>query len=163
MPILLLSSLAWAADLTAEASLQAYPHDLAGGAAFRLERDGGAFLSAEARSLVEGEWIGRATAGFDLFGGSDGFDLTLGLFLGSTGQWWEPSVRAHPTAGFELGIGFECGALRGRYRHADGFRGPLEYRLTENEWRLGFAVFDTVEIWCERFGVGFGSAPLTLA
>jgi hypothetical protein len=28
---------------------------------------------------------------------------------------------------------------------------------------VDLAVFDTVEIWCERFGVGFGSAPLTLA
>ncbi len=27
---------------------------------------------------------------------------------------------------------------------------------------VDLAVFDTVEIWCERFGVGFGSAPLTL-
>ncbi|MEL6344038.1 MAG: hypothetical protein AAFV53_13040 [Myxococcota bacterium] len=134
-----------AEEISAEAVLQSSPQDgLVSGFGARLD-SGGAFLSLDGRGAAEGNWIGRATAGFDLFGDSDTIDLTLGLFLGTTGDWGAPSVQMAGTAGFEVGVGANIGPLRARYRHADGFRGPLESRLTEDEFRVGYRIFGTVE------------------
>lgn len=100
---------------------------------------GSAFIAAEGRSIFGGHWIGRGTIGLDLFGGSEVIDLTGGLFLGTTGSWAPVGLSTvDPTAGLELGIGVNAGPVRARYRHANGFTGPLEEHLTENEWRLGF-------------------------
>jgi len=136
-----------AEEFSAEAFLQATPAEgLASGLGARLD-GGSTFLSLEGRGGMYGTWTGRATAGLDVFGRSDRFDLTLGLFLGTNGSTAEPSIEAAGTAGFELGLGVHLGSLHGRYRHADGFRGPLESRLTEDEWRLGYRMFDTVEVF----------------
>ncbi len=112
------------------------------GAGARLHPGRSAFLNLEARGLVGDHWIGRGTIGLDLFGGWEAFDLTGGLFLGTTGAWAPVSIDTAiaPTAGLELGVGVNLGPIRARYRHADGFKGPLESHLTENEWRLGYQV-----------------------
>jgi hypothetical protein len=39
------------------------------------------------------------------------------------------------------------GPLSLRYRHLDGFRGPLESRLTENEVRLSFQMLNTINVF----------------
>lgn len=138
---------AQADEISAEVLMQASPQDgLVTGFGARL--DGGkAFLSMDGRGAAEGMWIGRATGGVDLFGDSERVDMTLGLFLGTVGDWGDPSVQMAGTAGFEFGLGAHIGPLHARYRHADGFRGPLESRLTENEVRLGYRMFDTVELF----------------
>lgn len=139
---LLLSAPAFAGD-GADVTLEAYGQQMFGdgaglGLGARLQ-PGSAFVAAEGRGLVGGHWIGRGTIGFDLFGGSETLDLTGGLFLGTTGGWAPVGLSGiDPTAGLELGLGVNLGPVRARYRHADGFRGPLEEHLTENEWRLGF-------------------------
>ena len=154
--ILALLATAQADEISAEMLLQGSPQEgLLTGAGARL--DGGkAFLSMEGRSAVEGVWIGRATGGIDLFGGTDRLDMTLGLFLGTTGDWADPSMQLAGTAGFELGLGGAVGPLHVRYRHADGFRGPLEERLTEDELRLGYRMLGTVELFGQylRFNPG---------
>ncbi|NOY24827.1 MAG: hypothetical protein GXP62_03050 [Oligoflexia bacterium] len=139
---LLLSGPAARADT--DVILEAYGQQLTGdglglGLGGRVQATRAAFLSVEGRGTVGGTWLGRGTVGLDLFGGSETIDLTLGLFLGTTGSW-DPLLAnpVDPTAGFELGLGLNLGPVRGRYRHADGFRGPLEYRLTQNDWRLGY-------------------------
>lgn len=144
--MLALMGSAQADEISAEVLLQASPQDgLVSGVGARLD-GGSAFLSMDARGAAEGNWIGRATAGLDLLG-SDRVDLTLGLFLGTVGNWGDPSIQMAGTAGFEFGLGANVGPLHARYRHADGFRGPLESRLTENEVRLGYRMFDTVEVF----------------
>ncbi len=141
-----LSAAAQADEISAEAYLQATPTEgLASGLGLRL--DGGrTFLSLEGRGGTS-VWIGRVTGGLDLLGSSERFDLTAGLFLGTTGDLADPSISTAGTAGFELGLGANFGALHVRYRHADGFRGPLESRLTEDEWRVGYRLLDTVELF----------------
>jgi hypothetical protein len=138
---------ALASDVAAEASLQHLPQGVAPGVGARLVGERGTFLSAEGRAFGDATWTGRATAGVDVFGCQDGLDVTLGLFLGSAGAVEDVSISADPTAGFEVGVGVGLGSLHGRFRHADGFRGPLEAWFTENEWRLGFRVLDRAEVF----------------
>lgn len=143
-------------EISAEGYLQATPTgELASGLGARLD-SGGAFLSLEGRAQPEGLWIGRATGGVDLFGSSDRIDLTLGLFLGTTGSTLDPSIETAGTAGFEFGLGGNFGPLRARYRHANGFKGPLESHLSENEFRLGYRVLGNVELFGQhvRFNPG---------
>jgi len=124
-------------------TVEAYGQQVVGegpavGLGARLHPTRATFVVAEGRGAVGGHWIGRGTVGLDLLGASKTLDFTLGLFLGTTGSWAPIGMNTiDPTAGFELGLGLNVGPVRGRYRHADGFRGPLESRLTENEWRLG--------------------------
>jgi len=159
MMLLLIAALsgdAQANEISGEVLMQASPQDgLVTGVGAQL--DGGrTFLSMEGRGAADGNWIGRATGGIDLFGGSDRLDLTLGVFLGTVGNWGDPSISMAGTAGFAFGLGTNIGPLRARYRHADGFRGPLESRLTENEVRVGYRMFDTVEVFGQyiRFNPG---------
>lgn len=142
-----LSGGAQAETITAEVLLQASPQDgLVSGVGGRLE-GGAAFVSMEGRGAMGGNWIGRATGGIDVFGDAERFDLTLGLFLGTTGNWEDASVTMAGTGGFEFGLGTSVGPLSLRYRHLDGFRGPLESRLTENEVRLTWELLNTVNLF----------------
>jgi hypothetical protein len=143
-------------EISAEVFLQATPTgDLATGLGARLD-SGGAFLALEGRGEAEGIWVGRATGGIDLFGSSERLDLTLGLFLGTTGSTSYPSIETAGTAGFEVGLGGNFGPLRTRYRHASGFSGPLKSRLTEDEVRVGYRVLNTAELFGQyvRFNPG---------
>ena len=156
MMMTMLVGSASADEISAEGYLQVTPSgELASGLGARLD-SGSAFLSLEGRGATEGNWVGRATGGIDLFSGSDRFDLTLGLFLGTTGSTLDPSVETAGTAGFEFGFGGNVGPLRARYRHADGFKGPLETHLTEDEFRLGYLAFNTIEFFGQyvRFNPG---------
>ena len=138
---------AQAEDVTAELLLQASPQDgLVSGFGARLEGDS-AFFSVDGRGATGGSWIGRASGGVDVFGESERFDLTLGLFLGTTGSWDDAAIAMAGTGGFEFGVGTAVGPLSLRYRHLDGFRGPLESRLTENEFRLSFQMLNTINVF----------------
>ena len=142
-----LTAPAAADDVSAEIFLQATPtQQVATGVGARLSA-GSPFVGVDAIGYSDGEWLGRGTAGLDLFGGSEAFDLTLGLFLGSVGNWVEPSLNAQFSAGFELGLGARVGPLHGRFRRVDGFTGPLEDRLTQNEARIGWIFGDKVEVF----------------
>lgn len=125
----------------------------------RLGAGGAGFLGADVRLSDRASWIGRGTVGLDVLESSETLDLTLGLFLGTTG-WMKPLAASavDPTAGFELGFGLNLGPVRGRYRHLDGFRGPLEARLTEDEWRLGFEI-GTVQIFGQHTRFNPGEEP----
>lgn len=114
------------------------------GARAEGKRDG--YLLVAARVAPTGNWLGRAGIGVDLFGGRDGLDLKLGLFLGATGNAREPSIFGRPTAGAELQFGGQIGRVYGWFRHLNGFSGVLENHLTENELRIGFELTDHVRI-----------------
>ncbi len=116
---------------------------------FRLLGERGGFLALEGRTVFEEGWMGRGTVGLDLFGGSDGFDLTLGAFLGSHGTFCEPVVAVSPAVGFEFGIGIGIGPVRGRYRHIHGGSGGGSglFTFAENEWRLGFRLPGDVTVY----------------
>lgn len=162
----LASTPAWAET---DLSLEAYGQQVVGdgpsvglGLGARLQATRATFVAAEGRGTPGGHWIGRGTVGLDLFGGSETIDLTAGLFLGTTGSWAPVGANVvDPTAGFELGLGLNLGPVRGRYRHADGFRGPLQSRLTENEWRLGYEL-GRVQLFGQylRFNPGDDSARI---
>ena len=138
---------AQADDITAELFAQSTPQaGYATGVALRVDA-GSPFVSGEAFGYADGNWMGRATVGVDLLGGSDQFDFTAGAFLGSVGDWVEPSVGAELTAGFELALGARVGPVQARLRRVDGFRGPLTERLTQNEARLGWVFSDRVEVF----------------
>lgn len=140
---------AHADTFSAEAMVQATPAGrIAPGIGARLE-GGGMFLAGEARGYDATHWLGRATAGVDLFG-SDRFDLTLGGFAGTAATFYEAGLATaelDPTWGFELGLGTRVGPVHARYRRLDGFRGPLQAHLSENELRLGCTVLDSVEVF----------------
>jgi hypothetical protein len=117
----------------------------------RLEGDRDAYLLGAVRIEPGDAWLGRAGVGFDLLGGGTA-DVRLGLFLGGVGTFeagaWGPEAHvARVAAGGEILLGLHLGRLHGSYRHLDGFAGPLEDRLTEDELRVGYRVVDPVEVY----------------
>ena len=144
-----LTGMARAEGVSAEALLQAVPDGrVAPGLGVRVG-DGGLFAAAEARGYGSEAWLGRGTVGVDLLGGET-LDLTLGLFAGFAGNTAGPWLRTSttdPTWGFELGLGAHIGPARLRYRHLDGLRGPLEDRLSENEFRVGAGFIGGTELF----------------
>jgi hypothetical protein len=132
-----------------EATSQIMPDTVALDVRGRMDGEHDGYVTAVARVDPTGCWIGRAGVGFDVFGGKDGVDLKLGLFLGGTGDVSDPArptLYGRPTAGAEVLFGLKIGRVYGWYRHTDGFAGPLEDRLTEDELRLGFRVTDNVRV-----------------
>lgn len=125
-----------------EASSQLLPETVALDVRGRMDGERDAYLLAAARIDPSGCWIGRTGIGFDVFGGAEGFDLKLGLFLGGVGNLSDPSMYGRPAAGAEALIGFKIRRVYAYYRHIEGFAGPLEDRLTEGEARLGFVIDD---------------------
>ncbi len=150
--MLLVAALALTADAAAtpeyhlEATSQIMPHTVALDLRGRVDGEHDGYVTTVARIDPTGMWIGRAGIGLDVFGGKDGVDLKVGLFLGGTGDLTESSMIGRPTAGAEVLFGLKIGRVYGWYRHTDGFAGPLEDRLTEDELRLGFRVTDTVRV-----------------
>ena len=129
-----------------EATSQIMPKTVALDLRARVDGEHDGYVTTVARIDPTGTWIGRAGIGLDVFGGKDGVDLKVGLFLGGTGDLTESSMIGRPTAGAEVLFGLKIGRVYGWYRHTDGFAGPLEDRLTEDELRLGFRVTDTVRV-----------------
>lgn len=92
--------------------------------------------------------VGRLGAGLDLLGRSR-WDLTLGVFLGTAGEWDRQIDRAvlyaAPIAGTEIGLGYEGDELFAGYRWLAGLGGgPVDDLLTENEVTVGYKVTSTV-------------------
>ncbi len=129
-----------------EANSQIMPSTVAFDVRGRVDGEKDGYIGAVARVDPTGAWIGRAGVGFDVFGAGEGVDLKLGLFLGGTGDLSELSMIGRPTAGAEVLFGVRIGRVFGSYRHVDGFAGPLEDRLTEDELRLGFRITDMVRV-----------------
>lgn len=111
--------------------------EVAPGGGIRLDV-GSLFLAGEGRGLGAGDWTGRATAGIDILGGSDRFDLTVGAFAGMTGGVVPEFQDPAGTWGFEAGIGANLGRFNARYRRAMGMSGPLAGTLSEDELRVGW-------------------------
>jgi hypothetical protein len=105
-----------------------------GGVRFDMGR---LFIAGEGRSYGRDVWTGRATAGLDLLGRSDRFDLTIGAFAGLAGG--EPSIfpETQGTYGFEGGVAAHMGRVDVRYRRAMGMSGVLAATLSEDELRAG--------------------------
>lgn len=139
--LLLLTAFATAApEVHTDLSAQWSPETLVLGVGGRLEGEDDGYLLLSGRIDPSGAYLGRAGFGFDLFGDGDTMDLRFGLFLGETGNLLDRTVLRRPAAGVEVEFGMHLGSAYGSLRHLDGFSGPLEQRLTENEVRVGFEV-----------------------
>jgi hypothetical protein len=131
------------------------------------------YVSGELRYLPHDDllWVGRAGAGLDVLG-DGGWDVTLGLFVGTAGTWSTEDARrvlmAQPIGGTEIGVGVEGERLIARYRWIAGIGGgPLDELLTENELTIGYKLLDPLHVvgqWIRvnpgddtaRGGVGLG-------
>ncbi|HJN73996.1 MAG TPA: hypothetical protein QGF58_08700 [Myxococcota bacterium] len=70
-----------------EAHTLAMQRDATGGFGAAVVGDKNGFLRLDGRSQASGDWLARGTAGFDVFGRWDFFDLTLGASMGGAGDW----------------------------------------------------------------------------
>ncbi|MEN0064007.1 MAG: hypothetical protein AAGA48_17780 [Myxococcota bacterium] len=117
-----------------------------------------AYLGAELRYLPGNDailWSGRLGAGIDLMGASP-FDVQLGLFMGSAGEWLvyetRPAIYHSPILGTEVRLGFEGRRFFTSYRWLGGIGvrvEPLQQFLTEREFILGYKLNNTVQIFGE--------------
>lgn len=121
--------------------------------AARLQGGKDAYVGAELRYTPGSDvmWTARVGAGLDVLGSSD-WDFTLGLFLGTAGEWDRDIHRAvlyaAPIAGGELGFGYEGERLFGKYRLLAGFGGgPVDDMLTENEFTLGYKIIPEFHLY----------------
>lgn len=114
------------------------------------------YVNAALRVDPRGRWLGHAGVGFDLFGGGKMVDLRLGLFLGGVGDVSQDAMFGRPAVGGEVLFGLKFGRVYGHYRHLDGFAGPLEDRLTEDELRLGFCLTDHLRVHGQVIAVNPG-------
>lgn len=147
MLVALLAAPAFAApEYHVEASSQILPSTVAFDVRGRVDGEKDGYVGVVTRVDPTGAWIGRAGIGFDVFGGGETVDLKLGLFVGGTGNLADASLIGRPAAGAEIQFGLKFGRVYGYYRHVDGFAGPLEDRLTEDELRLGFRITDAVRV-----------------
>ncbi len=119
------------------------------------KRDG--YVLAAMRVDPSGQWLGRAGVGFDLFGGGRTVDLKLGVFLGGVGDLTDRSMIGRPTLGGEVLFGLRFGRVYGHIRHLDGFVGPWEDRLTEDELRVGFQIAEHVGVHGQVVAVNPGT------
>ena len=147
MFVFLLAATAYAApEYHAEASAQILPSEVAADLRARVDGEHDGYIGGAMRVSPGGAWLGHAGVGLDVLGGGDAVDLKLGLFLGGTGDVSELAMYGRPAAGFEGLFGLRIGRVYGSYRHLDGFAGPLEDRLTEDELRVGFALTDHLRL-----------------
>jgi hypothetical protein len=123
-------------------------HDLSA----RFVAGGGAYVGGELRYVPASDllWTARVGAGIDVFADSD-LDFTLGLFLGTAGEWDHQAdqalLYAAPIAGTEIGLGYDGRKLFGGYRWLGGIGGgPIDDLLTENEITLGYKVTPGIHV-----------------
>ena len=122
------------------------------------------YLSGELRYMPDSDllWTGRVGAGVDVLGGGN-WDLTLGLFIGSNGEWERAEASrilyAAPMGGTEIGLGVEGDRLFAKYRWLAGLgTGPLDEALTENEFTLGYKLTPSLQLFGQWIRVNPGQA-----
>ncbi len=114
------------------------------------------YIGAELRYLPRNRailWSGRVGAGVDLLGASP-FDIQLGLFLGSAGEWFVldggDALYHSPIVGSEVRFAFEGRRFVTSYRLLGGFGvGPLQRFLTEREFILGVKATERLQVFGE--------------
>lgn len=114
------------------------------------------YLGAELRYLPANEailWSGRVGAGVDLLGGSP-FDVQLGLFLGTAGEWFVldggDALYLSPILGSEVRFAYEGRRIVTSYRLLGGFGvGPLQRWLSEREFILGVKATERLQLFGE--------------
>jgi hypothetical protein len=107
--------------------------------------------------------VGRAGAGFDLFGGGK-FDLTLGLWIGAAGEWDEQHdaavLYATPTIGTEVGIGYDGRHFFSKYRWVAGIGGgPIDEMMTETEFTFGYKLGRGLHLYGQYLVIAPGELP----
>ncbi|HHO51618.1 MAG TPA: hypothetical protein ENK18_12270 [Deltaproteobacteria bacterium] len=160
-------------DLVLQYGMQFLPsapaHQLYG----RLFAENDSYFGAEIRYMPASDllWSGRIGAGLDLFG-EGGWDLSLGLWLGSAGAWERsqerPVLYNAPIAGTEVALGIDGENIYARYRWLAGLGGgPIDDLLTEQELTVGYKVLPQLHVFGQylilspgkyhnRSGVGLG-------
>jgi hypothetical protein len=131
----------------------------------RITGDDDAYVGGEFRYMPCSDLVGvgRAGAGFDLFGGGK-FDLTLGMWIGAAGAWDEQHdvavLYATPTIGTELGIGFDGRHFFSKYRWIAGIGGgPIDEMMTESEFTFGYKIGRGFHVYGQYLVVGPGELP----
>ena len=132
---------------------EAPAHHLAG----RLIGKNDAYIGGEIRYMPLSDvlWSGRVGAGLDVFGRGN-WDLTLGLWIGSAGEWDRNEERAilyaAPMAGTEIGLGVQGDHLFAKYRWVAGIgSGPIDDLLTEQELTIGYKVLPELHLYGQYF------------
>lgn len=113
-----------------------------------------AYFGAELRYLPGNDailWSGRAGAGIDVLGGGR-FDLQLGLFVGSAGEWFyraeRPLIYHSPIFGTEVRFAYDGRYVFTSYRWLGGIgTGPLQRFLSEREFILGYKVTPRLQVF----------------
>lgn len=139
-----------------EASSQLMPETVTLDLRARAEGKHDGYVDAALRVDPSGQWLGHAGVGLDVFGGGSVVDLRLGLFLGGVGDLSREAMFGRPAVGGEVLFGLKFGRVYGHYRHLDGFAGPLEDRLTEDELRLGFVLTEHLRVHGQVIAVNPG-------
>lgn len=121
-----------------------------------------AYLHAELRYLPLSDvlWTGRAGAGIDVLGGGN-WDVTLGLWLGTAGEWDRGADRAilyaAPMAGTEVSVAVDFKRLFASYRWLAGIgAGPIDDLLTEQELTVGYKLTRRVHAYGQWFALSPG-------
>jgi hypothetical protein len=122
------------------------------------------YVSGDLRYLPDTDllWSGRVGAGIDVLG-SDRWDLTLGLFVGTAGTWVRTVERAvltaRPIGGTEIGLGVEGERLFARYRWVAGLgTGDIDDLMTENELTVGYRVMGDLGVYGQYLRLNPGEA-----
>ncbi|GDX82338.1 hypothetical protein LBMAG42_41490 [Deltaproteobacteria bacterium] len=139
-----------------EATSQLMPENVTLDLRARAEGKHDGYVDVAVRVDPRANWLGHAGVGFDLFGGGKTVDLRLGLFLGGVGNVSQGALFGRPAVGGEVRFGLKFGRVYGHYRHLDGFAGPLEDRLTEDELRLGFCLTDNLRVHAQVIALNPG-------
>jgi hypothetical protein len=139
--LLLLTSLASAAELHAETGMQrslSQPEFSRGASiAWRGEE---LRLGLDASSADDGSWWAHARAGRTLLGG-ERLHLAVDGWAGAAGQ----PERSGPLLGVELELGASLGPAFARLRHAEGWASASWLR--QDSLRLGLRLAETVELF----------------
>jgi len=143
-------------ELVAQYAMQFFPDGPAHQIFVRAYTAKDTYLGAEIRYLPGNRavlWSGRASAGVDLLGASP-FDVQLGLFLGSAGEWFVldggDALYHSPILGSEVRFAYSGSRIFTSYRLLGGIGvGPLQQFLSEREFILGYKVTKVAHLFGE--------------
>lgn len=131
-----------------EGYLLAMPGDVTGGGAITFDGRRPGFLELDVRSQATGDWVGRATAGLDVFNRWERFDLTLGLVLAGAGDWHDMAIYPNLGAGLHAGVQGHLGRLHLGYRAYMPVSDNAPSRgLSEHQTRVGFDLTESFQLY----------------